>query len=157
MRWARLAAVAALATGGIATAQPMSTSAAAPLAAVINCSTTLSPFPGSGSSTCNGSAPGVANGAAAVLTPFTSSFNYNEPCPPTTGTANGSYSAGAASGTFTWTRVGLTAILTLHPTGGTIGAAAALFLPLGTTAGSLTPPCTPTTVTATVVAVGAGA
>ncbi|HXA41292.1 MAG TPA: hypothetical protein VNV65_00105 [Candidatus Solibacter sp.] len=158
MRSARLAAVAALATGGIAIAQPVSTSAAAPLAAAITCSTTLTPFPGSGSSSCNGSATGVANGAAAVLTPFTSNFTYSEPCPPVLGSASGSYSAGAASGTFTWTRVGLTAVLLLHPNGGIVGAAAALFLPLGATAASLTPPCSPAaTVSATVVAVGAGA
>ena len=154
-RSARIAAVASVVLTGVFAAQPVSTSAASPLAAVIHCTTALS-FPGTGSSTCDGKAIGIADGKAAVNQDFTSSFTYHEPCPPTTGTADGTYASGTASGSFAWTRVGLTAILTLHPTGGTIGVAAALFVPTGTSAASLTPPCPPSNVNATVVAIGAG-
>ncbi|MEA2684027.1 MAG: hypothetical protein QOK05_2355 [Chloroflexota bacterium] len=159
VRSARLAALAALMTSGIAIAQPMSTSAAAPLAAAITCNTSLTfPAPSGGNSSCNGSATGIANGSPAALQAFTSNFSYTEPCPPVIGTAAGTYASGSAGGSFTWTRVGLTAVLVLHPNGGTAGAAAALFLPLGVTPGELGPTaCTSGTVNATVVALGAGA
>jgi hypothetical protein len=155
-RSARIAAAASVIMTGVFVAQPMTSTAASPLAAVISCHTALS-FPGSGSSTCNGTASGIADGKAAVSQAFDSSFTYHEPCPPTTGTANGTYSSGTASGSFSWTRVGLTAIVVLHPTGGSAGAAAALFIPGGLQAGSLTAPCPPSNVNATVVAIGAGA
>ncbi len=105
---------------------------------------------------CSGTFDGTARGTA---TPgvnctagcaMTASFSYNEPfgqCTggvpvAPTGTANGTYSIGTLSGGFSWTRVGVTAVLVLSsPTG---VAVAGFVPPLG---------CAPTNATVAGVAV----
>jgi hypothetical protein len=111
-------------------------------------------FPCTGA--CNGTFSGVARGVAANPTtncatgcPMTASYTYNEaggqcvgntPAAPL-GTANGTYSIGSITGNFSWTRVGVTAILLLNsPT----GVAVAAFVPPNT--------CTPDTATVAGVA-----
>jgi hypothetical protein len=88
----------------------------------------------------------VANG------PMTASYSYTEPDTVTTlcavkGTANGTLKAAGHSGTFSWTRTGLTAVI--HFTlDGHAGTAAAVFLPVSS---GFCKPLKPSTVNATVV------
>jgi len=101
-------------------------------------------FPCTGA--CNGTFSGTARGATVLPTnncatgcPFTANYTYSEPdgtCvaghpAAALGTANGTYNIGSINGGFSWTRVGVTAILVLsNPT----GVAVAGFIPPDTCA-----------------------
>jgi len=101
-------------------------------------------FPCTGA--CSGTFSGTARGATVLPTnncatgcPFTATYNYSEPdgtClaghpAAALGTANGTYNIGTINGGFSWTRVGVTAILVLsNPT----GVAVAAFIPPDTCA-----------------------
>jgi len=90
---------------------------------------------------CSGTFSGTARGATVLPTincatgcAMTATYTYNEPggqCVANVpaaplGTANGTYSIGSVSGNFSWTRVGVVAVLVLSsPT----GAAVAGFVP----------------------------
>ena len=93
-------------------------------------------FPCTGSN-CTGTFSGIARGASILPTndcatgcPMSASYNYTEPPDMCVagqpaghpvapyGFANGTYTIGSISGDFSWTRVGITAVIVLtHPTG----------------------------------------
>lgn len=90
---------------------------------------------------CPGTFNGTARGATVLPTincatgcAFTASYTYNEPggqCAANVpaaplGTANGTYTIDSISGGFSWTRVGVTAVLVLS---GPVGAGVAGFVP----------------------------
>lgn len=88
------------------------------------CTASLPNFPAPPNTTggtCNGSASGAIIGTggqkAVVQGSFNASFSYTEPAAtcPATGTASGTFSVdgGAATGKFSWERVGATAVITL--------------------------------------------
>jgi hypothetical protein len=122
-------------------AQPAS---AAPGAGTVAFTCTASlpnfPAPNGTNGTCNGTATGVVVTAGGAQTQiqgsFNASFSYNEPVAtcPAQGTANGTFSIGGGqiTGSFSWQRVGATAVITLSNvnggglTGGT-GASVAAF------------------------------
>lgn len=101
-------------------------------------------FPCTGA--CSGTFAGTAHGATVLPTnncaagcAFNATYNYNEPSgtcvaghpAAALGTASGSYTIGAIGGGFSWTRVGVTALILLsNPTG--VGVAA--FVPPDTCA-----------------------
>jgi len=112
---------------------------ARPFAGAATCNVNLPQWPGAGSATCNGTAVGidVAAPAACVATcAFQANVTeYSEICvlgePPLIGSAKGTLVIGGApQGAFTWTRVGLTAVIasTTNPAGEALGVAA--FAPL---------------------------
>jgi hypothetical protein len=111
---------------------------------------------------CSGGCSGTFSGTA-VGSPsghVNGNYSYNEPCPPVTGTALGTLTIGSATEVFHWTRVGLTAILTLNDIGGkTDGVAVSVFVPspLPPVSANKPPKCTPKNIPqkATVVSVGA--
>jgi hypothetical protein len=97
---------------------------------------------------CNGTFSGTANGTPKGA--MTATYHYVEPqttC-PAQGTASGSGSIGGKPFTFKWTRVGLTAVITLKVSG-TSGAATAVFVPSNSA-------CNGAARTATVAGAGAG-
>jgi hypothetical protein len=111
---------------------------------------------------CSGGCSGTFSGTA-VGSPsghVNGFYSYKEPCPPISGTATGTLVIGSASENFHWTRVGLTAVITLNDAGGkTDGAAVSVFVPspLPPVSANQPPKCTPKNVPqyATVVSVGA--
>ncbi|HEX6489037.1 MAG TPA: hypothetical protein VF137_09255 [Candidatus Dormibacteraeota bacterium] len=114
------------------------------LAGVIVCNAHLPTFPAPSGNvgTCNGTATGVHGTSALIQAEFDSTFNYTEPCPAVIGSANGTtdFNNGSAGPNFTWTRVGLTAILLLNH-GSASGAAAALFIPTDPSPAQFEPGC----------------
>src|ERR1051325_234451 len=101
-------------------------------------------FPCTGA--CNGTFSGTARGGTVLPTnncatgcPFTANYTYSEPdgtCvaghpAAALGTANGTYTIGSINGGFSWTRVGVTAILVLS---NPAGVAVAGFIPPDTCA-----------------------
>ena len=126
---------------------PMATASAAPTgAAAAACHAVLGvwPTPGGGGAFCGqgdltvaGQGEGYAYGVfvpGPVCVPncpfFANVDGYSEPCfaaePPLTGTASGTLNVGGFESRFSWTRVGLVAVLTLDGTG---GAGVAAFVP----------------------------
>jgi len=104
------------------------------------------PCTGSCTGTFSGNATGTPSGA------MTATFSYNEPAAtcPASGTADGSGTIGGQPFTFHWTRVGLTAVITVNVSG-TSGASVAAFNP-GTSGAA----CNGGSINATVVGVAAG-
>lgn len=137
-----------LAIGLLAAAVLPAAPAQAAGAGVAECSVTVDPWPGSGSNApCVGTAPAgafVSGGNTIVCSPLTpcavnaSVDNYGEEClgaePPLIGDARGtltiSQGANAIAPQYSWTRVGLVAVIT---TTGPTGAGVAAFLPVDTT------------------------
>jgi len=142
---------------------------------VIQCTASLSPWPSPGASgTCSGTAGGIIVVNAEIVNcglngcSFSASFGYNEPCPvaapapPPAGLADGTFTVtngtDTVDGSFSWVRVGATAVITLSPThydgqpASGVGAAVAAFVP---TNGPGTCAAPQSTQTASVVAVGA--
>ena len=132
-----------------------------PFVGAADCTVTLA-WPGSGSADCNGSAFGVDVGGGATCVPPTGcTFNahanvYGEECvasePPLVGTASGTLSiSGSQVGTFSWTRVGVVAVL-LPVVDGSSSAGVAAFAPQGT---SLPTCADPGTLTARIIGIAA--
>jgi hypothetical protein len=143
----RLAMLLALALSAGVPAAVTTPAPAATFAVAFTGTAHLPSFPCSGcSGTFSGNATGTPSGA------MVASFTYNEPaltC-PAQGTADGSGTIGGQPFTFHWTRVGLTAVITVN-VGGTSGASIAAFNP-GTGGAS----CSGGAINATVVGVAAG-
>lgn len=156
----RLVAVIVAAVGGLGVfSAPSATANPADVGDIaFNCSITLTfPAPSGGSATCNGTWNGViVDGGVHTGGLLTATVTYNEPCPPLLGTATATVvlSDGSWSTTeyITWTRVGVTAAITISDTPGGLpdGAGVAAFevIPPAT---SLIPPCPGASVTANVV------
>jgi hypothetical protein len=134
---------------------------ARPFAGLAVCNTDTFEWPGSGSTACRGTATGVD--VASPTSPVVQGSlvanvdSYGETCtllgePPLIGTANGTLEVnGNDAGTFSWTRVGVLAIL--NPAQGDAAAVAA-FVPHFP--GTTIPTCAqPQPITATVAGLGA--
>jgi hypothetical protein len=128
-RMLRSALVAVMAAASVAIGATGSTAGAAVSASggVFNGTATINCF-GCGSSSGSASlkVSGVLHGKAAANKAVFATYTVSEAAAtcPAVGTANGSFS-GAISGTFTWTRVGATAVITTA--GGIKGAGVAGF------------------------------
>jgi len=135
--------VALLVMGLIAGAVYVPAAEAAPFVGVAQCTASDFEFPtDAGAVDCVGSllgATGVDAGgpSAKALAPWVAHANYNEPCndlgePPLVGFADGTIEVdGDPAGTFSWTRVGVVAIL--NPLEGDAAAVAAFVPIFGTT------------------------
>jgi hypothetical protein len=125
-RMMRAGLVAALAIAGIAIGTTDSASAKAS-GGVFNGTASINCFGcGTSSGTAALKVSGVLQGKAGAQKALSASYTVSEASAtcPAVGTANGSFS-GAVSGSFTWTRVGATAVITTS--GGIKGAGIAAF------------------------------
>jgi hypothetical protein len=90
----------------------------------------LPQFPGAGTGTFAGTATGLCNGSPSVLAGASASFTYSDTV-PAVGTATGSLTvSGCGTFSFSWIRVGVTAVVTIN---GLQGAAVCGFAPTSVT------------------------